>query len=109
MKIEMKWSLWLAEITSWCYSDWDKNVIVVSANTYEEAKNVVKIYYQTINDSYHKWLIFDDWEKWSYKHGDFVEDIFDTNYWDWENIKLKQLEVIYDWWEIAKKSLHIKD
>lgn len=107
MKIEMKSNLWLAEITSWCYSDWNKSVIVVSWNTYEEAKNAVKIYYQNKDYTYKYWLVFDDSEKWQYKYDDWDCDPFDTDYWNWEDVKLSRLEVIYDWWEIAKPSLHI--
>ena len=105
----MKWSLWLAEITSWCYSDWDKSVIVVSANTYEEAKNAVKIYYQNKDNTFTYWLVFDDWEKWQYKYDDRCRDPFDTDYWNWEDVTLSRLEVVYNWWEVARKSLHIKD
>ena len=108
MKIEMKWSLWLAEITSWAYSDYTMSVIVVSANTYEEAKNAVKIYYQNNKDSYrNEWLVFDDWEKWQYKKDGSSKDPFDTCYWYWEDVRLTRLEVVYDWWEIAKPSLHL--
>lgn len=116
MKIEMKWSLWLAEITSWCYSDWNKYVIVVSANTYEEAKNAVKIYYQNKEKTYwKKTLTFtNDWEQWQYEYeNEYIDNdndtLFDNDYGRWEDVHLSRLSVVYDWWEVAKKSLHIKD
>lgn len=116
MKIETKWSLRQVDISSWCYSDWNSTTIVVSWNTYDEAKNAVKIFFQSKFDwQWNGWLIFNDWEKWQYndcsnqdEEDRWEEDAFDSAYWGWNDVIMKRLEVIYDWWEVSKQSLHIK-
>lgn len=109
MKIELKWSLWTCTISSWEYSDWTQDVLVVSWNTYEEAKNAIKIYYQKEwkvtgwRDEW--WLMFNDRERWVYKLDPEQDEEWDISCYSWEDVKIERLSVIYDWWEVANKSL----
>ena len=108
MKIEQKWSLWQAQITSWCYSDYSCDFIVVSADSYDEAKNAVKVYYQRKKlDIYNKSIVFDDWEKLQYTESEYKESLFDTYHGDAEYVSISRLNIVYTWWEIAKPSLHV--
>lgn len=106
MKIETKWWLWECIISSWEYSDYSEEHIVVSANNLDEAKNSIKIYVQ--NDEYRNkwkwWLIFDDWEKWQYQKKDGWIN-WNKSYWHAEDVYIQRLDVIYTWWEIAKKTI----
>lgn len=104
----------MVTIESWAYSDYSCRSIVVSWNTYEEAKNAVKIYYQENNDDeWNQWLVFSDWECWQYRwepwnseESDYCSP-FETSYGFWEEVRMERLSVVYDGWEVAKESLHI--
>lgn len=114
MKIEQKNSLWRVYITSGCYSDREEDVIVVRANSVEEAKNSVKVYFSEKENgsSWNSaWIIFEDWEKYQYQVWDKVREFkdddmdWDTDYWDAKDIKISKLDIIYTEDKIAKKSL----
>lgn len=113
MKIETKNSLWECTIEYWCYSDYGCFTVVVSGNTYEEAKNTLKIYFQEDSlgdEDYCYGLMFyrndKEDERWQYKIHRYRDVLrWNTNYWDAYRVTIDNLNVVYSGDEIAKPSL----
>lgn len=128
MRTEIKDNLFNCIITTWEYDFIRYKNIVVSANNYEEAQNIIKLYlinnWKDIENYiwYNPICLFIENKEFNKKNEIYIfwklkkqpkENILDDKieleqYFDfewWLKIQIERLSIYYSWWETAPESL----